>query len=395
VRAAGPERIGTTTGVVGGTWRATVTPSGAVVPWDGGPTLDWAVASGERWHLPAAERSRQQQLLGGVPVVETTLRVPGGHVLQRVFSVADCGGLTLVEVENQSRSPVAVAFTRRDVWTSRPIADVSVAGIDLPAGSWVTPLAHGASTRIALAHHTPTPGNLPGGLPSSTAVMRGWQRQVALDPRFDEGGAPAVPVAKLRARLLLEGPPPVKEDPVRHLLAGRELHALGAAPPSVEDVAVAVERLARTHRRAAAPPWTVDAALDAAWHLLTALGERRAAADARRVHGELPPPGPTEEPSGGVEHLAWLRRAFARDAADGAVDLLSAPLPPRWIGRNVEAHGLQVGTGTISLAVRWHGDRPALLWGSEGVARLTCSGLDRGWSTTQASGEALLASGVR
>jgi hypothetical protein len=395
VRTAGAERIGTTTGVVGGTWRATVTPSGAVVPWEGGTTLDWAVASGERWHLPAAERSRQQQLLGGVPVVETTLRVPGGHVVQRVFSVADCGGLTLVEVENLSRSPVAVAFTRRDVWTSRPIADVPVAGIDLPPGSWVTPLAHGASTRIALAHQAPAPGNLPGDLPGTTAVVRGWQQQVAVDPRFDEGGTRAVPVAELRARLLLEGPPPVQEDPVRHLLAGRELHALGAARPQVEDVAVAVERLARAHRRAAAPPWTVDAALDAAWHLLAAVGERRAAADARRVRWVLPPPGPTDEPRGGVEHLTWLRRAFALDAVDGSVDLLSAPFPPRWIGRNVEAHGLQVGESVISVAVRWHGDHPALLWESDGVTRLTCSGLDAGWSTTQASGEALLATGVR
>jgi hypothetical protein len=47
--------------------------------------------------------------------------------------------------------------------------------------------------------------------------------------------------------------------------------------------------------------------------------------------------------------------------------------------------------------VRWHGDRPALLWDLERRAaaptapvRITAPGLDPAWSTTDAKGETLL-----
>jgi hypothetical protein len=56
---------------------------------------------------------------------------------------------------------------------------------------------------------------------------------------------------------------------------------------------------------------------------------------------------------------------------------------------------MPTASGTLSYAIRWHGDRPALLWelepwpGSPPV-RLTC-GLDPGWSTQEPTGEALLA----
>jgi hypothetical protein len=48
--------------------------------------------------------------------------------------------------------------------------------------------------------------------------------------------------------------------------------------------------------------------------------------------------------------------------------------------------------GRVSYALRWHGERPALLWECErpGV-RLTAPGLDPSWSTTDQTGEALLA----
>ena len=48
--------------------------------------------------------------------------------------------------------------------------------------------------------------------------------------------------------------------------------------------------------------------------------------------------------------------------------------------------------GRVSFAVRWHGDRPALLWECEQVGgRLRAPGLDPEWSTTDRQGEALLA----
>ena len=42
------------------------------------------------------------------------------------------------------------------------------------------------------------------------------------------------------------------------------------------------------------------------------------------------------------------------------------------------------------MAVRWHGARPALLWEASAPMRLTCTGLDPTWSSTEPRGEALL-----
>src|SRR5690606_32379273 len=110
-----------TTGVTGGPWRASVTAWGAIDPWDGSRRLDWYVAAEDRWHVPRAESTVRQRRVDGTAVVETRLRVPNGDVVQRSWSVPDAGGITVIEVENESPLPVAVAFDRRDVLTERPI----------------------------------------------------------------------------------------------------------------------------------------------------------------------------------------------------------------------------------------------------------------------------------
>src|SRR5262245_27376698 len=102
-----------TTGVVGRSWRASITPWGAVEPWDGSPPLDWWIAADDRWHVPSQEPAVRQQRLDGTAVVETRVRIPRGDAVHRVYSVGDAGGLTIVEVENESPLPIAVAFSRR------------------------------------------------------------------------------------------------------------------------------------------------------------------------------------------------------------------------------------------------------------------------------------------
>ncbi len=97
---------GITTGVLGGRWRATVTPWGGIQPWPhaaniggGGveePPLEWHVAADDRWHTPAHEPAVRQQRIEGTAVVETRLRIPNGDAVQRVWSVPDHGGLTIV-----------------------------------------------------------------------------------------------------------------------------------------------------------------------------------------------------------------------------------------------------------------------------------------------------------
>src|SRR5687767_8541279 len=113
-----------TTGVIGQTWRADVTSSGSVEPWDGSATLDWHVAADDRWHDPRVDTGVRHRRIDGSAVFETKLRIPGGDAVQRVWSVPDRGGYTLVEVTNDSSLPIVVAFTRPDIVAHRPPAKV-------------------------------------------------------------------------------------------------------------------------------------------------------------------------------------------------------------------------------------------------------------------------------
>jgi hypothetical protein len=89
-----------------------------------------------------------------------------------------------------------------------------------------------------------------------------------------------------------------------------------------------------------------------------------------------------------------VREVDAGDDVDGGL-ALSSLVPTGWYGQGWEVHDAPTAQGHLSYAVRWHGDRVALLWelaSHEGVGpvRLTAPGLDPSWSTTERRGEALL-----
>jgi hypothetical protein len=67
--------------------------------------------------------------------------------------------------------------------------------------------------------------------------------------------------------------------------------------------------------------------------------------------------------------------------------------PDDWRRQNLEVIGLPTLHGRLSVALRWHGDRPALLWEVTpgGPLVITASGLDPSWRTEDRVGEALLA----
>ena len=76
-------------------------------------------------------------------------------------------------------------------------------------------------------------------------------------------------------------------------------------------------------------------------------------------------------------------------APDGC-QLLPLGLPDDWLGANFEVHDLPAGEGgRASFALRWHGERPAVLW--ESTAPLTAPVLAPTWSTAAGAerGEAL------
>ena len=108
----------TMVGNVDSPWEAIVDQRGLVVPWIDGWSLDWWVGADDRWHFPSREVTVRQSLLGGAPVVETRMRVPGGDAVHRVYcSRTDAGDgrreLIHVEIENDSPNPFALALAVR------------------------------------------------------------------------------------------------------------------------------------------------------------------------------------------------------------------------------------------------------------------------------------------
>lgn len=374
------------TGVLGQEWRADVTPWGAVEPWDDSPPLTWHIAADDRWHTPADERTVRQIRVLGAPVFETKLRVPGGDAVQRVWSVADGGGCTVVEVTNDSPLPVACAFTRPDVLTNRPPADVPIQGIDLPPASTVMlPIGHRTTVSVALAHDGRAQGPLPPGLPSADAAARGW---VALAERASRLVLPeprrAETVVAARGDVLLVGPPALADDPVGYLLALAELVRMGELDG--DDVAaLALDVAAAVQEIAGRPGWDVDAALDAAARVLAAGRERRAVGDVARIAARRTPAALPSD-ADGIRAVA----AAERRLATGPV-LMPGGIPDAWRGVDIEAHGLPVGpSSTVSFAIRWHGEHPAVLWQVDGdPVELTAPAVDPTWRTRAAQGEEL------
>jgi hypothetical protein len=217
---------------------------------------------------------------------------------------------------------------------------------------------------------------------------------------------------RLRADLGSGSPGHTLSAIARHWSLTQDVEAATAAVPLVASL---VPRLARSD-----DPGDADAGHAALPHvaeLLEAAGEGRAAADARTLAARVPtaaPVGPELDellatasptwtwPTAHTGHdmganaamVAAVRRLLVREVDGGLA--LSPEVPDAWFGQGWEVHDLPTGEGRLSYAIRWHGERPALLWELEPssgrrAARLTVPSLDPAWSTTERRGEALLA----
>jgi hypothetical protein len=379
----------TTIGVLGGRWRATVSAAGSIEPWDGSPTLDWFIAADDRWHVPSQEPVVRQVRVDGAPVLETRVKVPSGDAVQRVWCVADHGGMTVIEIENDSTLPFAVAFNRGDILSMRSPANVPIEGISLPEGSVVFPIGHRSVVQFGLAHSAGQHA-LPAGLATASQVARGWTATVDRAGRIlvpDE--AVAADIVRRRGELALGGPVDPVDDPVGFLIDVGQLVRLGErAEGWVPDIAEAVEAAVRQHP-GVEQSWDLQAALDAAGVVLHRAGESRALRDLARLRQSTV----ASMPMTVADHrrLAWHELALARSMGGGRGDLLSGGLPGTWLGANFEVYDLPIGAdSTVSYAVRWHGDRPAVLWETTGSpVALTASVIAPDWSTTESKGEAL------
>jgi len=227
----------TAIGTLDGRREAIVDPRGLVTPPDAGWSLDWWIGADDRWHLPSREVAVRQRLLDASPVVETAMAIPAGDAVARAYAArrgsAEGGGeMVVIEVENRSRAPVALALAVRpytpegmtvieriDLNGSTVAVDgrpalvlprvpARVAGSTLrggdsaavvtrgdaaerwrgpvrdPAGlaqaAFVFPLAHGATFRAVIpldAEPVPAASTFPAVLPPAEAVAAGWRSQ--------------------------------------------------------------------------------------------------------------------------------------------------------------------------------------------------------------------------
>ena len=94
-----------------------------------------------------------------------------------------------------------------------------------------------------------------------------------------------------------------------------------------------------------------------------------------------------------ADFLSFVRSLLVREVQGGLA--VCSMLPTGWEGQGIEVHDAPTPYGRLSYAVRWHDERPALLWELEPLPdrpspRLTAPGLDPAWSSTEPRGEALL-----
>lgn len=375
---------------------------------DGSSPLRWFVAADDRWHHPDLEAAVRQRLVEGVPVFETRVRVPRGDVVQTVWSttVGDVGA-TVVDVSNESALPVAVAFTRTDLITSRPTASSDewpAPGLELPNRPLVVPIGHRSSARVVLRHDGRV-DPLPAELPDLESVVRGWSAVA------DRGGRLVVPdlidgvplgecVTSARCQAILHDDDAGSAAERLLDLDERTRANVDAADPVF--VAGLIEEMLDDLRRSRLDETTARLAVSAASRLVgddtraradlvaaVARSRIRRADDMCAAWGDVAP----------VTSLAVSRHVLpalvhdrlARLTARDTITLLPDGMPNDWLGVSCEAHGIAVGDRhTVSFAIRWHGERPAVLWEVTGPAGVTLrSGVDTSWSISDVRGEAL------
>ncbi len=217
--------------------------------------LQWWIGAEDRWHRPEREVAVRRQLLDGAPVVQTLLRIPGGDARVNGYGAVVAGReWTVLEVHNDSRTPVAVALVARSATTGadrswRPdgarlwcdgsvllVANRPADGFGAAAGpeELATLLGEGAGDGPVAADHPTTAGSVamvfavahgtgirvlvaPGALPvedrvevspldapTAEGVIRGWHRQLDARCRYRLGDEQAeLDAFERRCRLLL------------------------------------------------------------------------------------------------------------------------------------------------------------------------------------------------
>ncbi|HEY8215716.1 MAG TPA: hypothetical protein VIH82_01190 [Acidimicrobiia bacterium] len=393
-------------GGAGGARGAAVDAVGVVAADGLGWELDWRIGADDRWRMPQRETAVRQSLVRSAPVVRTAMRVPGGDAVADVYGAAEGGGLVVVEVTNDSPAPFVVAFVvraARSVMVSESVVvvdrrpglvlsrvpsrwsvtrggstDIEVCGGAAREGAFpatrdragrveaafLLPVPHRASIRAGIVPAGTTgPVDL-GHLPSADEAARGWAAQLRRGMRVEvPDGRVSEALAAARAQTLLEAQQP---RPPGLAIAALEDWGFDQESTDAWQRTGARERRVARHRPARPPH---------AHELDTLLDRARTPGGVSRVAAEL---------------LRCARALLVWESGGDELVLLSE-LPTSWQGRDVDVQDAPTRAGPVSFAVRWHGDRPALLWAAPPGVHVRAPGLDAEWSTDVHEGEALLA----
>lgn len=426
---------GRTIGILGQPWRATITAAGDVYPWEDARPIRWYVAADDRWHTPADEVAVRQRSVDGAPVFETRVRIPGGDVIQRIWVASGRQGSValMMEFENDSPMAIAIAIDRVGLLVSRPVAvransgEWPAPGLDLPTEPTVIPVGHRTSARAAVVVADPRSDQDIAEFADWLPVARGW---VALSERASSFTIPDLRdgrrvdeliVAERTENALIAFPDDepdysdgffgTPDEAVTWLVARREIKRMDLGEADPINIAGAIEAIARAVRR---QKLSVPRALEGFRSAVYLLGpeQERARKDLGKVVAKSmglknvslmamlngSPSGSKRsqsmiEPGGERVRsiVSEVEEEFVSMSDDNVLTLLPAGFKTERLGVQFEVHGIAVGVShRVSFAVRWHGANAAVLWEIEGPVGLELrSGVDRSWSSQQATGEAL------
>jgi len=437
---------------------ARIDHAGTITSLDGGWRLEWGVGCDDRWRIAHEERAVRQDRVDDTPVSETWLRVPGGDVIQRVAACNDGSGRALViEFENASPAAVVLAVAGRVAGSVEASADgIKIDGSawmrgSRPAGGvvavegdpWPVIVAApdadsfgvdadsvGTGLLLAVPHRQAVnvmvrlEGELPSVIVEPLDVAAGWRGVTASALQID---VPDTELVTAWRRVICDlvlaagSTAPIAAGEAAWWLDVAGLHreadrarvtVVAAALDHVltdEVAAVALRALASRELRTGEPSGldelagplaaAAGASLDQGTANLVAAAlephRPKAAADARRLAETLRITDWTAATRVADGAARVIELIVDDSGPDGPVALLPE-IPDAWLGQPVDVRGLVTQAGTISFSVRWHGDRPAVLWERTGgpagqATEISFPGLDPSWSSGELSGEALLA----
>ncbi len=445
-------------GNLGSNVRASVDEFGAVALADG-TLVSWLIGADDHWHDPHSTAATRQRFVEGLPIVATSMRVPGGDIVHTAYCVRSASGndAVVIDFENASSLPVALAImvsARRSVdlvgdtvvVDGVPTVRLGKTPAHMVCGSadevrklittgaapatwtgalestwwqrrkhapvcagFVVPLTHRTTHRVAVSLGTTHRGPVslggdwtaeaPGNFADADAIVRGWDAHLRRGIRVESADVVAGEWARVRSEALLAEPSGDGAKRLSQWGFGDEAIAMTEALWVGGDLRGVVAGAAATWRNERRLPMIdgLDAVLGEV--LRVASPDPELMLECGDVLEAVGQPDVAEKlRSDYVDERVFdtlANRCILRVSADSIDVCPDASLVVQ--GNQVAVYDAPTRFGKFGYAVRWHGDRPALLWTLEthehvkpGSFTITAKSIDRQWASSQSTGEALL-----